>query len=494
MDSRFISFAVSKTGASHLPKGTPCQDYSIEWSSEDNANSLIIVCDGHGSSTYVRSDVGSRLAAEIAKENIIKFISTVNPLLFINQKGAVTARPSLDRNSWNLTKETSDTKSGTQQGKQDQLFYKQIQEIKEEIDSSIFGMFEEIHRQWLNEIKADSENNPFSDTEKTALGNNNLTKAYGTTLMAFVRTPYYWLSFHIGDGRIAIADRNMNWSCPVPWDENCFLNYTTSLCGSNALQTFRYAFDGTGNFPVVVMCCSDGVEDSYGDFDLMPQYLHNFYYGLIHVLKEEGLESMMSQLEEFLPKLSAKGSKDDMSLAAIVDIANIDCGLEAYGIRKRRDTLNTEHYEREKRLKKTEEMLKKAQQELEDQKQRRTLFEEKKKNILDRISDFLNMIDSLRSEEECEKENVIKCEEEISKLTGIVEEMTEAFNAEVERHKEEDKIAKCEKVELKHRHDELETLAAEQEDTARNHWEELVSKLQSSNELQIAEETSNQDN
>ena len=97
-DKNRIIFAASKVGASHLPKGMPCQDYSLKV--DTDSLQMIVVCDGHGSKTYVRSDVGSRLAAEIAKKNILKFVDNMTPLLFKDKKGAVTARPLWDDDLW----------------------------------------------------------------------------------------------------------------------------------------------------------------------------------------------------------------------------------------------------------------------------------------------------------------------------------------------------------------------------------------------------------
>ncbi len=73
MSNSIIVFNATKRGASHVKKGTVCQDYSLSYNSPDGNVQVAIVCDGHGGDTYVRSDVGSRLAAEIALANIQGF-------------------------------------------------------------------------------------------------------------------------------------------------------------------------------------------------------------------------------------------------------------------------------------------------------------------------------------------------------------------------------------------------------------------------------------
>ena len=333
-NNKEIVFAISKVGASHLPKSMPCQDYSLKWEDEDVQ--LIIVCDGHGSKTYVRSNVGSRLAAKITKKVLLNFVCNTSHMLFRNRKGAVTARP-----KWwddNLCGASPDkpiepmTETEQENYEQNQLFFEQVKDNRD-IDSVFNLLFEEICMKWVVAIKKDIEDNPFSAEEKKALGNHRIEKAYGSTLMAFVKTPHYWFAFHIGDGRLITIDRHLDMVQPVPWDCNCFQNYTTSLCNTEPVKLFRYAFDGTGQFPAAVFCCSDGIEDSYGDYEIDPKKLHGFYRGLLDQFVKVGEETTLKNIENFLPVLSEKGSRDDMSLAAIINLDALQDGLEEQEIR-----------------------------------------------------------------------------------------------------------------------------------------------------------------
>lgn len=333
-NNKEIVFAISKVGASHLPKSMPCQDYSLKCEDEDVQ--LIIVCDGHGSKTYVRSNVGSRLAGEITKETLLNFVGNTSHILFRNRKGAVTARPeSWDDNLWGASpNKTIEAMTETEQEnyEQNKLFFEQVKDIRD-IDSVFKLLFEEICMKWGEAIKKDSEDNPFTAEEKEALGNHRIEKAYGSTLMAFVKTPHYWFAFHIGDGRLITIDRHLDMVQPVPWDCNCFQNYTTSLCNTEPVKLFRYAFDGTGQFPAAVFCCSDGIEDSYGDYEIDPKKLHGFYRGLLDQFVKVGEETTLKNIENFLPVLSEKGSRDDMSLAAIINLDALQDGLEEQEIR-----------------------------------------------------------------------------------------------------------------------------------------------------------------
>ena len=321
-----IVFNTSVLGASHIKDNKPCQDYSIAWQSEDSDAVVLIVCDGHGSDTYVRSEVGSRLAGEITLQAVQAFFPKdgKSPDLdwIIDTNGAVTAREveeSLRYSDAPSKDESEMTESEILRFKQRLEFIEQVKGLHEQ-DAIFQALFTSIYEKWLDAISKDAELNPFSEEELSKLGNHKLVKAYGTTLMAYVQTPHYWFAFHIGDGRMLACYDGVEWKQIVPWDCSCFQNQTTSLCNSHPVPYFRYAFDGTGNFPVAVFCCSDGIEDSYGDYEVAPERLQGYFAGLTKVFVEEGEESTMARLEEFLPKLSSVGSKDDMSLAGLIDI------------------------------------------------------------------------------------------------------------------------------------------------------------------------------
>jgi hypothetical protein len=281
--------------------------------------------------------VGSRLAGEITKETLLNFVGNTPHILFRNRKGAVTARPEWDDSLWGASPNKpieAMTETELENYEQNQLFFEQVKDIRD-IDSVFKLLFDEIYKKWIEAIKKDSEDNPFTAEEREALGNHRLEKAYGSTLMAFVKTPYYWFAFHIGDGRLITVDRHLDMAQPVPWDCNCFKNYTTSLCNSEPVKLFRYAFDGTGQFPVAVFCCSDGVEDSWGDYEIAPYMLHNFYNGLLDQFVKTGTETTLKNIEDFLPILSKKGNSggDDMSLAGIINLDALQDGLEEQEIR-----------------------------------------------------------------------------------------------------------------------------------------------------------------
>lgn len=144
--------------------------------------------------------------------------------------------------------------------------------------------------------------------------------------------PNGWFVFQIGDGKCVtinpMSDKDTSAlndnsklliqnstlvTEPVPNDERCFLNMTTSLCDPDAATEFRFCGGNKDNMPVAIFLGSDGIDNSWGT----EEALYNFY---IEVLKHcTSSAEVTRDLANALPKLSQAGSQDDMSVAAIVN-------------------------------------------------------------------------------------------------------------------------------------------------------------------------------
>lgn len=313
----YIVFNSTKLGASHLKSGKPCQDFSISYQSDNGEVMVAIVCDGHGGTTYVRSDVGARLAAEICLQNVRDFVESGSARLFVNHKAAVTAHPSDNIDTLTHNKAVAPetvAESEEQELQQAEEFEKNVADVREQ-DYHLAILFGKIYTQWMQAIEKDMQEHPLSDDETELLGGKRVEKAYGTTLQCYVQTPLYWLAFHIGDGKMTAYDTEAGWTEPVPWDCRCFLNLTTSLCDANPVPEFRYAFDGTGQFPAAVVLGSDGLDDSWGTFD----NLANFYSHVLLMFLDMDKTQATAELDDYLPKLSARASRDDMSVAGVIN-------------------------------------------------------------------------------------------------------------------------------------------------------------------------------
>ena len=290
-------------GESHKASDKPCQDFSYS-AVIDNGMYVAIVCDGHGGDRYFRSDVGAKYAAEATLEAVRQFVASIDQSLFVGNPYTAEEAIASEENT--------------------ALSEEPIKKQKP-IDIAFRQLFSSIIFQWNNRIVEHATNTPISSWETEHVESIyledlkqgvKLEKIYGCTLMAYVQMPTYWFAFHLGDGKCISFQENPFWMEPIPWDDRCFLNKTTSICDSGAINEFRYCYQGDGHFPMAVFLGSDGLDDSFGEIE----NLTNFYIQVIKMLVNEGREATIISIEEELPQLSAIGSKDDMSIAFVYDM------------------------------------------------------------------------------------------------------------------------------------------------------------------------------
>ena len=291
-------------GDSHIKTCKPCQDYARSVSNE--FCSMAIVSDGHGGERYFRSNIGSEYAVKITRKAIDEFVKEMN-----NQEASIFENKA-------FTTSESDT-----------------EKTNEKINQALRWLFSSIICQWNIAITEHALNNGLTKWELEYVEEKYLTefenkrkeidstfeKTYGCTLMAYVHTSCYWFAFQIGDGKcVFLTQSNEKIECnkPIPWDERCFLNKTTSLCDSQAIDGFRFCYQGDGNFPMAVFLGSDGLDDTYGD----EEGLYNFYIELYKLILQKGAKEAKKELKRTLPIISQRGSKDDMSIACVYDDSN----------------------------------------------------------------------------------------------------------------------------------------------------------------------------
>lgn len=280
MITSVFSNAATAQGYNHIKNNKVCEDSSGHYDAENFK--ICIVADGHGSDDYPRTDRGSRFAVDSAIKCIEQFVQTA---------------PAIDV--------LAD--------------YKKNYPMLTQLAKSILNL-------WHQKIQSDYEKNPFNATELSKVNEKyclkylsdnedirKIEKAYGTTLIVFVVTEAYSFGIQIGDGKCVVVDQNGEFVEPIPDDDNCQLNVTTSLCDSDAIDEFRYYV--TDSMPAAVFCGTDGIEDSYATLD----ELHALYRSILNIYIEYGIDIGNSELNEYLPVLSQRGSGDDVSIALIID-------------------------------------------------------------------------------------------------------------------------------------------------------------------------------
>ena len=339
-------------GYSHEASGKPCQDFVYSESTPEL--SMAIVSDGHGGERYFRSDKGSQFVVEIAAQSIRTFVSA------LSSREASVAKEYGDTPLFEgmpLTQYSETTPSVFAPGKKRQGKY---------IHGALTGLFRSILTQWNMFITEHAQNNPLNEWElehveekyriefedKLKEDDPSFAKTYGCTLIAYVQTPDYWFAFHIGDGKCIcfdVVDEQLKITQPIPWDEKCFLNKTTSICDSHALSEFRYCYQGDGHFPEAMFVGSDGIDDSYGD------NIDDFYIQLFKMLSDK--DKAQRELNKSLPIISQHGSQDDMSVASVYNEGNLahTCALLVqYQIEK----INTQSEEVKNKLESLDAKLK----------------------------------------------------------------------------------------------------------------------------------------
>lgn len=296
-----VCFAKSLTGYAHFHKLKECQDNSASFYDPETNTCLLAVADGHGSSIHFRSDRGSELAVEIAINTLKDFTGRIDPTL---------------------------------------LFEKQ--------EETVQGLCKTIADEWAEKVLEDVALNPFTDEEYQRAyclegryiieEGEKLLRPYGTTLIAAAVTAAYTLIIQIGDGFAVAVDKNGNYSLPVPKDERCFENFSTSLCALEAHKDFRYFVSAEDL--AAVMLCTDGV--------LIPGLpASSSASAALHIIgklcefgecNEDFLRYLFDFLEDhgrcgFLKTLNIMGgSCDDISIAGMVDIKS--CAKRAEKLEK----------------------------------------------------------------------------------------------------------------------------------------------------------------
>lgn len=282
---RLKSFKHSEQGASHIKRKKDCQDSSRSWHSEDGDMAVAVVCDGHGGDDYIRSREGAMFAVDVAMKEIKDFLNTVshNPKI----KAQFMSKPEM----W-----------------------------LKDLEKSVIS-------EWYDKIGKDREAKPFDEqdlkgisekarkryTEEKNIEEGKFASAYGTTMIAVAVTRDFWFGIQIGDGKCVTVDADGNFFQPIPPNPKCFLNATTSICDSDAIENFEEYFDD--KIPAAVFIGSDGVDDCFKN----EEQLYNLYAAVLYSFGTSPYEEALDGLVAYMPTLSEKGSGDDLSIAAVYD-------------------------------------------------------------------------------------------------------------------------------------------------------------------------------
>jgi serine/threonine protein phosphatase PrpC len=308
----YRSFSATVAGISHTKHGKGCEDYSRHF---DNAVlSIAAVADGHGDDNCFRSAKGAELAVKCAVNGIYDFMAPkYEPVI-------------------KLPKKT----------------YRKLRQISESenTEKMMRYLVKHIVMRWQLDVEKDYKQNPISEGEieklaekykKRYAAGENLQHAYGTTLIAAAITADYWFGIHIGDGRFTALYADGSFDQPVPWDERCYLNVTTSICDDDAAETARvyFSFNKDKVLPLAVFLCSDGIDDNYPELE-NEKHLFKLYRTISQSFAEDGFEAMCGkdgsggQIKDLCNSFATKGKGDDTSIAGIIDMEALQATTAIY--------------------------------------------------------------------------------------------------------------------------------------------------------------------
>ncbi|MDQ0885029.1 serine/threonine protein phosphatase PrpC [Paenibacillus sp. V4I9] len=266
--------SISIVGSSHIKKHTECQDSSSHYPS--NKFGVAVVCDGHGSEKHFRSAKGSEIATIVA-------IDAFNELM-------------------KYEKSFPDNK-----------------------DNLLIQIEKNIILNWNDEVTNHYRENPFTDGELDKLSikdrksiEMNIESAYGSTLIAAVLTDDYCFGIQIGDGDCVVLNGKGEVDNPVPPDDRIQFNITTSLCDKNAIRNFRHFW--IEKPMVAILVSTDGVRNSFTN----ETFYQNLCMTVFESFNEMSSSEAKEELSEFLQRLTANGSGDDVSISTIYNVKYLE--------------------------------------------------------------------------------------------------------------------------------------------------------------------------
>ena len=259
--------ASSQRGSSHRD-GTPNQDAVGSAELLDRARRQVIisaVADGHGGSSYVRSEVGASFAVRISLDRLRDAVPSDE------------SAPGLDEM---LRRETP----------------------------AIVGA-------WRAAVLRHAASHPFT-SEELARGGGQLhtapVLAYGSTLILALICHTGIALAQLGDGD-ALVRREGAAARPVPVDPRLVGGETTSLCLDSAVADFRFASVPAATGPDLVLLCTDGYGNSFGSSDWWRVLVDD----VAGFASTHGFEAVGERLPAWLAE-SARVGGDDVSAVLMV--------------------------------------------------------------------------------------------------------------------------------------------------------------------------------
>lgn len=271
---RWRGVGASVEGALHTHHGTVCQD-AVKV--DINAHRAIVcVADGHGDPRHARSDVGSKMAVEVAAEKLAELARDL-----------------------------------AQEGSAHPL---QLEErLRDHLGHRVVWEWNRRARTHAEQLVAEETGVPQGEGPD-GTWHSDLT-LYGTTLLCAMFTQRLAIYLQLGDGDILYLARDGSAERMFPVEAELMGTATWSMCQQDAVSRMQLMCRQMGrSTPGLVMLTTDGVRDSLADS-------FEAYMGVGEWLMERvdslGLDAVEAELPVWLRQLSERGNGDDATLGFV---------------------------------------------------------------------------------------------------------------------------------------------------------------------------------
>ena len=245
-------------GAVHIRQDVPCQD-ALHIQAGENYT-IACVADGHGSASCPYSDEGSKAAVKVAAEILASML----------EKDLTAATISAQKEIW----------------------------LPRQLESGWKEAVRAVHA----EKGRETEHDPFPYIQ------------YGTTLLAIAATESFVFALQIGDGDILMIDESGDARQLLPVEEKVGED-TESLCLTDAWKYVRtqiIPWNQAGGAPLFLLS-TDGYANGFANAAGFTKAGADF----LQLWRDEGIDYIKENLQEWLRISSDKGSGDDIALALV---------------------------------------------------------------------------------------------------------------------------------------------------------------------------------
>ena len=250
---------------------------------QDQNIKMIAIADGHGARECFRSGIGSKIATDTALDMLKIFSNTVEKYNLL---------PNLHK-------------------------YDQRDILIRELIHDLIEMWSNRVHEHIKKFPIQEEEYLQAKTLSTVYQKGRyLTNIYGTTLLCALVSKDYILILQQGDGCCLMIDEDGNFIEPVEKDDLCVRHMTTSLCDKDADRRMRYVFYEMKDKKVgAIYLSTDGLTDSFSDDIQLRAFFAELSKELVKL--DSGREG--AYLRPLMNQISEYGSKDDISIAGIIN-------------------------------------------------------------------------------------------------------------------------------------------------------------------------------